>query len=118
MNFRNSILLLLSLGLLLATEACKRSPVDPPEPTPTDPVVYDPDIRTIIYNNCLTCHSGPAPSAGLSLDSYSSARASTESGDLIARINDANSPMPPAGLIRSEDREKISQWMLDGFPER
>jgi len=85
--------------------------------TTTETVTYSGAVESIIFNNCVTCHSGAAPSAELDLSSYDAVRASTETGNLLARINDAAAPMPPAGLMSDDDIAAVEQWAADGFPQ-
>ncbi|HAP60145.1 MAG TPA: hypothetical protein DCR93_11835 [Cytophagales bacterium] len=68
-------------------------------------------------NYCLTCHSGPAASAGLNLDNYTGVRTIGETGRLVSRTNDSQSPMPPSGLMSEENRQKIQDWVNGGYQE-
>lgn len=85
----------------------------------TDPVLedvtYDDDIQTIMFNHCTTCHGGATPFANLSLETYESVKEATENRNLLARIESTANPMPPSGLMTTEDRAKITKWVMDGF---
>lgn len=85
------------------------------KPETDEIVVYDPDVKNVIYNYCLTCHFGNTPSAGLILDNYENVKAKTESGSLLARINSSSNPMPPGGLIPANKRELIQKWADGGY---
>lgn len=80
-------------------------------------VTYTKDIQPIIYNNCLTCHSSVNPRKGLILETYEQVKNSAQFGTLIARMNDAASPMPQSGLVTAEKRALIDKWKADGFLE-
>lgn len=80
-------------------------------------VLYNPDVTNIMFNSCITCHSGPAASASTDLSNYQNVRFYTESGNLINRINDQTNPMPPSGLLPARQRQIIAKWVTDGFPE-
>jgi mono/diheme cytochrome c family protein len=81
-------------------------------------VYYDPQVQKIMTDNCITCHGGPAPSAGLGLENYVSVKAATQNGKLIDRINDQTSPMPPRGIMPLETRKSIERWTSEGFKEK
>jgi len=85
-------------------------------PTITVPVKYNPDVKTIMTNNCITCHGGPAAAAGLDLTTYNNVSSSIM-GTLLNRVNDAQNPMPPSGLMPPVDRQKLQKWLNDGLPE-
>lgn len=93
-------------------------------------VRFDRDIRPILSSRCFACH-GPdeaAREAGLRLDEREHALAdrggyaaivagSPASSELVARVLDADDPMPPAdsGLELSEDeRALLVRWIEEG----
>ena len=89
-----------------------------PETTHTtlvDEVSFSHDVQPILHASCTTCHSGADPEAGLDLTTYASARKAIESGVLLERINDAEDPMPPRGLLPSDSRQLIQQWAEQGY---
>lgn len=83
----------------------------------TGSITYTADIQPIMFNNCITCHSGGVPSAGLDLSSYSNVRSSAEFGNLINRVNNPDNPMPGSGLLPQDVRLKIDKWVENGFPQ-
>lgn len=104
--------------------SCTKAVIDPDaangntgQPNLPDTAVYDPDVRNIMFNNCVTCHGGSAPSAGLDLTNYTNVRQATEVGNLFQRMNSTTSPMPPAGVLPQEMRSTVEKWMNDGYPE-
>jgi cytochrome c5 len=114
-------ILITGMALVLGCTQCSKAIIDE---NPTDlppvnqPVHYQPEVQTIMFNNCITCHSGAAPSAGLRLDNYGDTRYATEYGKLIDRINNASNPMPPSGLLPAATRQLMDKWVVDGYPEK
>lgn len=110
---------LLGAIMILIGASCTKAIID--EESPTDPSIdeatYNGHIQEIIFNNCVTCHSGSAPSASLDLTTYENVRFSAENGAFLSRIEDVGNPMPPAGLLTTEHRARIAKWAEDGFPE-
>ncbi|WP_299552362.1 hypothetical protein [Seonamhaeicola sp.] len=86
-------------------------------PVITRVVTYQSDIQSIMTNNCITCHSGPAPNANLDLSNFQNVRLTAENGVLIDRMNDAINPMPPSGILSPKIRQLVDKWAKDGFPE-
>lgn len=82
-----------------------------------DTVTYSADIQTVMFNNCLTCHSGASPAAGLDLTTYENVKNSAQSGPLIGRINDPAAPMPTSGLMPESTRQLIDQWANLNYPD-
>jgi mono/diheme cytochrome c family protein len=107
----------LAIGLLMTACTTAEIPLEEePDPILTT-VTYISDVKTIIDNNCITCHGTVNPNAGLSLVSYAQVKNAAENGNLIPRMNNAISPMPPVGLLSVETRAIIDKWRDDGFLE-
>lgn len=104
---------------LLLLGSCTKAIIE--DTTPIDPVVgpitYTGHIQRIMLDNCVTCHSGLSPSAGLDLTTYQNTRFSAESGNLLSRVGDQGNPMPPSGLLSGQLQAQIAKWAADGFPE-
>lgn len=106
--------------LLFTFFSCTKAIIDEGEtnPNPIDRIVkYSPDIETIMFNHCITCHGGAAPSGGFTLTTYDEVRAYTEGGTLLSRVNNSSNPMPPSGLLSTENRQIIDKWVADGLLE-
>lgn len=100
--------------------SCTKAFIDEGETPTTDLdriVKYDPDIATIMFNHCVTCHGGIAPSGGFTLTSYEEVKAYAEGGTLLSRVNNPSNPMPPSGLLSVENRQIIDKWVADGLLE-
>lgn len=119
-----SVVSLLAAGLL---NSCTKAIIDE-EPiivmgdtsgtAPVQELFYDPQIKKIMTDNCITCHGGPAPSAGLNLETYNAVKEATQNGNLIDRINDQTNPMPQRGLMPLATRKEIELWAKEGFKEK
>lgn len=111
------LITLASIGLLIASCTTAEIPLEE-EPDPiTETITYVGDVKAIIDNNCVTCHGTVTPDAGLSLVTYQQVRNAAENGNLIPRMNNATSPMPPSGILSATTRAIIDKWRDDGFLE-
>lgn len=108
-------LLVGSIFLLFSFFSCSTATIE--EVIITEPVTYNADVSVIITNNCLPCHAGGVPAAGLTLEGYTNVRSSTENGNLLNRINNVSNPMPQSGLMAPDLIATIEQWAEDGFIE-
>lgn len=119
MTFKQLIPFLLCFMFIL--QSCTKAIIEEVDPGTLPPISktikYNPDIQTIMYNNCVTCHGGVAPSAGLLLNNYTDVKFASENGTLIPRMNNATVPMPPNGLLSPELRQVMDKWKADGFLE-
>ena len=123
MNFKNFIYPFAITSLLLFN--CSSGGDDPvsqpdpdPDPTPTTKVTYNANIKSIIDNRCISCHSSPPTSgAPFSLTTYTQVK-NNVSG-IINRINSSSNPMPPppASALSSTQKELIQKWQDDGLLE-
>ena len=85
---------------------------------PIDSVVtYENQIKSVISQNCIVCHSGNNPNGNLRLENYNQVRNASENGTLIPRINDAANPMPTSGLMSVSTRALFDEWVNNGFIE-
>jgi hypothetical protein len=112
---KQKYLTLVYIFLLFSFSSCSTATIE--EVIITEPVTYNVDISIIITNNCLPCHAGGFPAAGLNLEGYTNVRTSTENGNLLARINNVSNPMPQSGLMAPDLIATIEQWAEDGFIE-
>lgn len=85
---------------------------------PEEPVTFVADIQPILQNDCANCHGAvPANGAPNSLQTYEQVRNAVLTEDLINRINNAGSPMPPTGLMAPPSRRLFDLWVEGGFQE-
>lgn len=114
MNFRNVIFVLFIAVLFLN---CSNNDDDANE-TPATRITYEGNIKSIMNNNCNSCHGNPlANGAPMSLTTYTQVKNAVEERRLISRINDPLNPMPFSGLMTQANRNLVQQWVDGGFLE-
>jgi hypothetical protein len=70
-------------------------------------------VKTLLAVNCISCHSGPNPQAGL--DWTDNCNIVNNWSRIKARAVDGNpSPMPQGGLLPLSERNKITNWIAAG----
>ena len=84
-------------------------------------ITYNENVKTIIDNNCIGCHSSPPENgAPMSLTIYEDVKQAIKNRDLIGRISTADlsfvmpigGPRLPQNLI-----DVVTQWEIDGLQE-
>ena len=120
---------LLITSLLISLFSCSEGDLNPSDssgsnnedpitlPTDGEIVTYSGTVSYLVSNNCLSCHGGNNPQAGLSLNSYTLMRNATENGNVLNRIRNSTNPMPMGGLMAENDIKAIEQWAEQGFQE-
>lgn len=75
-------------------------------------------ILPIIEKNCASCHSGAAPSAGLSLSNYNEVKSAVNNNFLLDRVLQLNGStvMPPSGPLTNCNLDQINSWISQGMP--
>lgn len=68
----------------------------------------------IFKKDCASCHSATTLAGGFDITSYD--RAKERTTKIIERMNNANSPMPPTGLLNPTSRKLIEKWVNLGSP--
>ena len=105
------------LWLIISATSCTTFEI--PEAEPLDPlgrkITYQEDIKTIIDNNCISCHGISSPQAGLTLLTYEQVKESSKTRGLISRMNSSSNPMPPSGKLSQEKLNLIDKWKNDGY---
>lgn len=81
-------------------------------------VTFTAGVKPIIENNCIGCHSGASPEAGLLLTNYNEVKTAAINNALLDHIQETNwySLMPPSGKLSVCDIAKINKWISDGLP--
>jgi hypothetical protein len=86
----------------------------------TESISYENDIVPIIVENCISCHSGDAPSASLDLTDFETLTESALNSDnnsLLNRIERAElsgGAMPTNYRLMQCEIDKISAWVAQG----
>ena len=91
-------------------------PTPNPDPDTTTKITYDANIKSIISNNCNSCHGNP-PTNGAPTSYTTFSQVSGNVDGILSRINNASSPMPPQGLMPQSTRALIQQWKDEGLLE-
>ncbi|WP_067035445.1 hypothetical protein [Allomuricauda sp. CP2A] len=84
-------------------------------------VTYNDNIKAVISNNCLSCHSSPPTNgAPFSLTTYTQVKNRAENGSLLAAISKQTGEagaMPPTGRMPQATIDLVEQWIADGLLE-
>ncbi len=85
----------------------------------TTDITFTNSIKGIMAANCVGCHGGATPSAGISLDAYSDLKANVMKPSYIGSIKylSAYSGMPASGKLDDCTIQKIENWIAAGMPE-
>jgi len=114
------LIITVSSIILSCTNVSEEDLIDTTPPPNT--VTYVANVKTIIDNNCISCHNDPPVNgAPISLILYENVKDAVENRDLIGRITGTSSgrqmplggPMLPQNLI-----DIIIQWEADGLLEQ
>lgn len=81
----------------------------------TSKYAFAANVFPIISTNCISCHSGSAPSGGVVLSDYTTISVSAASGKLVKSLK--GSPlMPPSGALSSCNITVIEKWVNAAHP--
>lgn len=115
---RKEILIVSLIGLLLGS-CTNDSDSDLREPDSPTTASYEANIKQIISNNCVGCHTDPPINgAPFSLNTYDRVRDRLEKGNLLAamkRQTGEPAAMPPGGRLPQATIDLIEQWADEGF---
>lgn len=116
------IWLVLVAGTLILPSSCyydKAENILGPNACDTLNVSFSQHIVPYVNSQCVNCHSGSSPSAGIDLSNYITIKASVVSGTFGGSINHNSgySPMPK-GMSKTEPctLNKINRWINQGAP--
>lgn len=78
---------------------------------------YTANVKNIIDNNCLSCHSAAAGQYP-TMETYTQVRDAAEIGSMICRIDDQScgSVMPQSGRMPQTNINTIKKWAANGYP--
>jgi hypothetical protein len=107
-----SLMIALSVGF-----SCDSSTYDEVSGEVSNPM-YVSNIKPIIANNCLSCHSA-AGAQYPTMETYMQVREATENGAVICRIDDQScgAVMPQSGRMPQATINIIKKWAANGYPE-
>lgn len=119
---KKTILYIAIIAISINTQSCTTAIIDEGNtstlPPLTRTVTYESDVKTIMFNNCITCHGGSAPSDNLDLSTYQNTKIAAQQRNLIQRMNDVTSPMPQQGVLSPQIRQIMDKWVADGLLEQ
>ncbi|MES2488042.1 MAG: cytochrome c [Bacteroidota bacterium] len=84
------------------------------------PVTYSANVKTIIDNNCVVCHSPEGSASFRPFTTYADVKAGVEEAGLLDRIQRQNGEpgvMPSTGRMPQSNIDVILQWSADGLLE-
>ena len=122
---KNSPASVLFTGLLLAlfsVSSCyydKSEILYPQTVCDTAAVTYSLSVVPVLTSNCISCHGGSTPSAGIKLDVYSGVKLQVDNGRLWGAVSHSPnySPMPKnSNKLNTCSIEKIRIWIAAGAP--
>jgi hypothetical protein len=117
--------LLLSLTALVI---CVRTTAQNPTFTPQQEAFFESKVRPLLIERCYSCHTGKEPKGGLLLDSRAALLKGNASGSalvpgdieksLILHVvrYDGKVKMPPAGRLRQDEINALTEWVKMGAP--
>ena len=85
-----------------------------------DFVTYDANIKSIIDNNCISCHNNPPVNgAPMPLTTYDNVKEAVENRNLIGRISATDASNMPLGAPRLPQSliDLVIQWEQEGLLE-
>lgn len=110
---------LLTLALFSCTNTSEQDLIEDVQPIIN--ITYNENVKAIIDNNCISCHSNPPENgAPMSLIIYENVKEAVETRNLIGRISTEDlgfimpfgGPRLPQNLI-----DAVTQWEVDGLLE-
>lgn len=115
-------LIIISGILLSSLNSCYYDKSDllyPDTACDTVAVKYSTSVLPVLSSNCINCHGGTTPSAGISLDNYTGVKIQVDNGRLWGAVshNASYSPMPKnSNKLNACSLEKIRIWIAAGAP--
>lgn len=107
----------LSLSALISCETKTFEDISENTPVP-DLVTYNKDVKTIIQNNCVVCHSATGSNPYFPLTDYTAAKNAIDNIlDRIQRANGDPLKMPQGGTLSPDHINIIKKWKADGLLE-
>jgi len=116
-----SALLFVGLAIvILSTSGCyydKEEILFPQSVCDTTKITYSNSVLPVILSNCVVCHGGNTPSAGIKLDTYAGIKSQADNGRLWGAVSQSLSfsPMPKnATKLNTCNLTKIKKWLDAG----
>ena len=109
---------LLSIFVLLYGITSCSSDTDDMDPLVDNGVYYTGNIKTIIDNNCLSCHGSPvANSAPMMLVTRTQVRDAIKDRNLIGRVENGSMPNGNLPDLTTDEVQAIKDWKANNYAE-
>jgi Planctomycete cytochrome C len=118
-----SILFFIALAFAISLSSCyydKEEILYPDTVCDTSTIRYSTSIVPILSANCISCHGGNTPSAGIRLDNYAAVRVQAANGKLWGSISHTAgfAAMPKnSGQLGTCNLTKVKKWLAAGYPD-
>ncbi|MCS6776442.1 MAG: PSD1 and planctomycete cytochrome C domain-containing protein [Chloroherpetonaceae bacterium] len=111
---------------LVAAEEKKTAPVA--APTPAQIEFFETRVRPVLFQNCFSCHGAKQQMGSLRLDTMAHILKGNSAGPAVVPGDPDRSPliqvirydgkvkMPPAGKLKAEEIEALTEWVRMGAP--
>ena len=113
------LILLSTLLFAILFTSCKKEEI--PEPIdPTSKVETYSSVKIILESSCTDCHSPDQDAYIVDLTNYQSIKNYLNGENtMIDRLNSDNEfyRMPPSGNLSDTDKQKLIDWINDGYLE-
>ena len=84
----------------------------------TETITYNKDIKTIVQNNCVVCHSPTGSNPYFPLTDYTATKNAIDNIlDRIQRANGDPLKMPQGGTLSQDNINVFKKWKDDGLLE-
>ncbi|MPT31243.1 MAG: cytochrome c [Chryseobacterium sp.] len=107
------------LGFFMLMSCDTKTYEDISDNTPiTETVTYNKNVKTIIDNNCVVCHSPTGSNPYFPLTDHTAVKNSIDNIlDRIQRANGDPLKMPQGGTLSQDNINMIIKWKADGLLE-
>lgn len=110
-----SIMAFALTGIVLITSCLKDKEPSVSFDCTTSNTSYTNTIKTVMDNNCVSCHKTGGSASFLPLENYTQTKSSIDK--ITSRMNSSSNPMPPAGKLDQTTLDKVSCWKTKGLTE-
>jgi uncharacterized membrane protein len=120
---RKTIALTILLAGLWGCSSDTTDTIEPkPEvtPPPTATITYNANVKAIVDNNCISCHSSGGSASSRPLTTFAQVKAAVENANLLNRIqlqNGQSGLMPQGGRMSQANIDVIVKWNAEGLKE-
>jgi hypothetical protein len=95
---------------------CK-PPIDTCTDVAQDKVTFEKDIKSIIVDKCVSCHTSPEDYSSYAVAKSLMSEPNYDMLDRINRTNNSRMPKPPNPPLSAGEKELFNKWLDDGLLE-